>query len=173
MPGRKRTRRDFELEDRQTAAAVAASLKETTQRASKAAKRDEDEAPVKERSILQQIRDMWEFPSLVQFLSIFGGILKVTEDTSATNLEAECLKSEPSEVLASIGLSLLKFLSSHRGLTPEIFDEYTRRQYRAKLPQRNPFGDAEQPRKFNDFDIFLRVLFPSRFMKCIMLTSLL
>lgn len=29
----------------------------------------------------------------------------------------ECLKPEPSEKLMEIGLSLLKFVSSHRGLT--------------------------------------------------------
>ena len=44
--------------------------------------------------------------------------------------------------------------------SPEIFDEYTRRQYLAKSPARNPFGDDEEPKKFADFDIFtkLRVL---------------
>ena len=62
----------------------------------------------------------------------------------------ECMKNH-STVLADIGLALLKFVSSHRGLTsvlpyllffhanltddsPEIFDEYTRRQYMAKAP---------------------------------------
>lgn len=46
-------------------------------------------------------------------------------------------------------------------LSPEIFDEYTRRQYVAKAPQRNPFGTDEAPKKFADFDIFtkLQVLF--------------
>ena len=40
---------------------------------------------------------------------------------------------------------------------PEIFDEYTRRQYVAKAPHRNPFGTEEEPAKFNDFDIFTKV----------------
>lgn len=40
---------------------------------------------------------------------------------------------------------------------PEIFDEYTRRQYLAKAPQRNPFGDEEEPKKFNDFDVFTKI----------------
>lgn len=88
----------------------------------------------------------------------------------------ECLKSH-STVLPEIGLALLKFVSSHRGLTyaalsacllywprltlnrPELFDEYTRRQYVAKAPQRNPFGLEEEPAKFNEFDIFTKVLF--------------
>ena len=44
---------------------------------------------------------------------------------------------------------------------PEIFDEYTRRQYVAKRPDHNPFGTEEIPKKFADFDVFtkLRVLF--------------
>lgn len=83
----------------------------------------------------------------------------------------ECLRSH-STVIPEIGLALLKFVSSHRGLTyvtvlwsdlpanlhrPELFEEYTRRQYLAKAPQRNPFGDGEEPTKFNDLDIFMRV----------------
>lgn len=83
----------------------------------------------------------------------------------------ECLKST-STVLPEIGLALLKFVSSHRGLTyvcappypsaltmpsPEIFDEYTRRQYVAKAPERNPYGTEEEPAKFNDFDCFTKV----------------
>lgn len=81
-----------------------------------------------------------------------------------------------STVLSDIGLALLKFVSSHRGLTsvyaapsffllltvqsPEIFDEYTRRQYVAKAPLRNPFGTDEEPKKFLDFDIFMKVTVP-------------
>lgn len=41
--------------------------------------------------------------------------------------------------------------------SPDIFGEYTRRQYLAKAPQRNPFGDDEDPVKFNDLDIFTRI----------------
>lgn len=40
---------------------------------------------------------------------------------------------------------------------PEIFDEYTRRQYVAKAPQRNPFGTEEVPNKFTEFDIFQKI----------------
>jgi len=42
---------------------------------------------------------------------------------------------------------------------PEIFDEYTRRQYVAKAPSRNPFGNdyEETPAKFNDFDVFMKI----------------
>jgi hypothetical protein len=78
--------------------------------------------------------------------------------------------------LQDIGLGLLKFLSSHRGLTyvlsahipgfsdalltlhsHELFDEYTRRQFLSKAPDKNPFGTAETPAKFAHFDVFTKV----------------
>jgi DNA-directed RNA polymerase len=38
------------------------------------------------------------------------------------------------------------------------FDEYTRRQYNAKAPHvSNPFGYEEEPLKFLDFDVFLKL----------------
>jgi hypothetical protein len=40
---------------------------------------------------------------------------------------------------------------------PELFDEYTRRQYVAKARTRNPFGEEEGPKKFAEFDIFLKL----------------
>lgn len=40
---------------------------------------------------------------------------------------------------------------------PEIFDEYTRRQYVAKAPDSNPFGLEETPNEFNHFDIFTKL----------------
>lgn len=42
-------------------------------------------------------------------------------------------------------------------LSPAIFDEYTRRQFVAKAPERNPFGDEEEPNRFDDFDIFTKI----------------
>jgi len=39
----------------------------------------------------------------------------------------------------------------------DIFDEYARRQYQAKAPQRNPFGDEEEPNKFADLDVFTKI----------------
>ena len=41
--------------------------------------------------------------------------------------------------------------------SPEIFDEYTRRQYVAKAPDRNPFGEEEEPKNFDDFDVFTKL----------------
>ncbi|KAK4543642.1 hypothetical protein LTR36_005287 [Oleoguttula mirabilis] len=112
---------------------------------------------------LTTLRSMWEFASLMQYIFLFGHVVKIEEDfdievpTPPADLEGECLKPSPSERLARIGLALLKYVSSHRGLTPAIFDEYTRRQYVAKAPARNPFGEDEEPIKFVDMDIFTRI----------------
>ena len=77
------------------------------------------------------------------------------------------MRPEASEKLAEICLTLLKFVSSHRGLTcvqPSLthisydnYDEYTRRQFVAKAPSRNPYGDEEEPNKFAEFDVFTKI----------------
>jgi hypothetical protein len=104
--------------------------------------REEMEAvePAKEQSMIERIRNMWEFANLAQWIFTFGKAVKIDEDLdvevspepprpkldlSRTNLvaylyskdlEMECMKSH-STVLSDIGLALLKFVSSHRGLT--------------------------------------------------------
>ncbi|KAJ9157768.1 Reticulocyte-binding protein 2 a [Pleurostoma richardsiae] len=120
---------------------------------------DGDGDQPKEPSMLYRLRNMWQFANLFQWIMIFGKALKIDDNIDIEDLEAECLKPD-SMALREIGLALLKFLSSHRGLTHDLFDEYTRRQYLAKAPGKNPFGDDETPAKFADFDIFtkLRVL---------------
>lgn len=96
--------------------------------------------PPREKSLLERIRNMWEFSNLAQWIFFFGSAVKIDENldievsscswaqdtstldmTPSTNavlqdLEMECLKTH-STVLAEIGLALLKFVSSHRGLT--------------------------------------------------------
>ena len=44
----------------------------------------------------------------------YGAYMLMTHLTQ--DLEAECVKPEPSQVLSDIGLALLKYISSHRGL---------------------------------------------------------
>ncbi|KAF2189679.1 hypothetical protein K469DRAFT_658746 [Zopfia rhizophila CBS 207.26] len=122
--------------------------------------RDEMEAeePPQEPSTLEKLRNMWQFANLMQYINLFGDAVKIDKDFDIEELENECLKPQPSEKLAQIGLALLKNVSSHKGLTPEIFDEYTRRQFVAKAPDRNPFGTDETPNKFNDFDVFTKII---------------
>ncbi|KAJ5086614.1 hypothetical protein NUU61_007921 [Penicillium alfredii] len=111
-----------------------------------------------EPGLLQRIRSSWEFASLMQYIAIFGPVMKIDEEFEIEDLEDECLKPEPSHKLLEIGLCLLKWISSHRGLTFDNFDEYTRRQYNAKAPHvQNPFGYDEEPRRFLDFDVFLKL----------------
>ncbi|KAJ6171055.1 hypothetical protein N7470_000122 [Penicillium chermesinum] len=139
------------------------------------------QSPAAEPGLLQKIRSFWEFACLMQYITMFGRVMKIDEDfeievghdysslsakkwgalDASRNAVHECLKPEPSYKLLEIGLCLLKWISSHRGLTTENFDEYTRRQYNAKAPHiPNPFGYDEEPLKFLHFDVFqkLRVL---------------
>ncbi|KAH6636728.1 hypothetical protein F5144DRAFT_568485 [Chaetomium tenue] len=107
-------------------------------------------------SVLHRIRNMWQFANLFQFIQLFGQALKLDDSLDIEDLEAECLKPGAG-ALQDIGLRLLKFLSSHRGLTHELFDEYTRRQFLSKAPEKNPFGSAELPTKFAHFDVFTKI----------------
>ncbi|KAJ5899096.1 hypothetical protein N7495_003840 [Penicillium taxi] len=128
---------------------------------SEAHTQNEQQQEEEEPGLLQTIRNCWEFASLMQYISIFGKVMKIDEDFEIEDLEEECLKPEPSHKLLEIGLCLLKWISSHRGLTFDNFDEYARRQYNAKGPQHNnPFGYEEEPNKFLHMEVFtkLRVL---------------
>ncbi|KLU87543.1 hypothetical protein MAPG_06542 [Magnaporthiopsis poae ATCC 64411] len=116
----------------------------------------DDSLSHKEPSLLRRIRNMWQLANVVQFLTIFGPALKI-EAPDINELEAECLKPF-SLALQELGLGMLKFLSSHRGLTHELFDEYTRRQFAAKAPGiDNPFGTEEALLKFAEFDVFKKI----------------
>lgn len=55
--------------------------------------------------------------------------------------------------------------------SPEIFDEYTRRQYVAKAPERNPYGTEEEPAKFTDFDAFTKVRHLSSYISSIFINN--
>ena len=50
-------------------------------------------------------------------------------------------------------LTLLCFNSSE-----DQFEEYTRRQYLAKKPSANPFGDDEKPKPFLELDFITKVV---------------
>ncbi|KAK4105988.1 hypothetical protein N658DRAFT_562969 [Parathielavia hyrcaniae] len=119
-------------------------------------------------SMLHRIRNMWQFANLYQFILLFGQALKLDDNLDIEDLEAECLKPG-SMALQAIGLGLLKFLSSHRGLTHELFDEYTRRQFLNKAPERNPFGAHETPARFAHFDVFTKILVLQQMTQLIML----
>ncbi|KAF4976938.1 hypothetical protein FZEAL_6473 [Fusarium zealandicum] len=112
-----------------------------------------------EPSLLHRIRNMWQFANLCQWIYIFGKAAKISESIDIEEIETECLKPN-STILADIALALLKLVSSHRGLTHEIFDDQARKQFLGKSPSYNPFGDGETPIKFDDFDIFAKRIEP-------------
>ncbi|RGP72806.1 hypothetical protein FSPOR_2553 [Fusarium sporotrichioides] len=109
-----------------------------------------------EPSLQHRIRNMWQFANLCQWIYIFGKAAKIDEAIDVEEIEAECLKPN-STMLADIALALLKLVSSHRGLTHEIFDDQVRKQFANRSPNYNPFGSADAPLKFNDFDIFTKI----------------
>ncbi|EHK98654.1 hypothetical protein M7I_5539 [Glarea lozoyensis 74030] len=98
--------------------------------------------PPKEITMLDRIRNMWEFAALTQYIFTFGRAVKIDE-----NLDTEDLRTFTSPI-SRIYLT---------ATSPEIFDEYTRRQYVARAPERNPFGVEEEPAKFLDFDTFTKI----------------
>ncbi|KAF5655991.1 nasopharyngeal carcinoma susceptibility-like protein [Fusarium sp. NRRL 25303] len=110
----------------------------------------------KGHSLQHRIRNMWQFANLCQWIYIFGKAAKIDEAIDVEEIETECLKPK-SSILADIALALLKLVSSHRGLTHEIFDDQARKQFTKKSPNYNPFGSDETPLKFNDFDIFTKI----------------
>ncbi|KAK0633364.1 hypothetical protein B0T14DRAFT_65032 [Immersiella caudata] len=107
-------------------------------------------------SMLHRIRNMWQFANLFQFILLFGKALKMDDNLDVEDLETECLKPG-APALQDIGLAFLKFISSHRGLTHDLFDEYCRRQFLAKAPEKNPFGTEETSAKFAGFDVFTKI----------------
>ncbi|KAI9171903.1 hypothetical protein HJFPF1_01394 [Paramyrothecium foliicola] len=107
-------------------------------------------------SFLSQLRNMWEFANLCQWIYLFGKAAKIDNSIDVEELETECLKPS-STVLDDIALAILKLVSSHRGLTLSIFDDQARKQYLALAPLRNPFGNGDDPNKFSNFDVFTKI----------------
>ncbi|KAJ4272392.1 hypothetical protein NW762_001105 [Fusarium torreyae] len=110
----------------------------------------------KEPSLQHRIRNMWHFANLCQWIYIFGKAAKIDESIDVEEIETECLKPN-SSILSDIALALLKLVSSHRGLTHDIFDDQARKQFVNKSPNYNPFGSGETSLKFDDFDIFTKI----------------
>lgn len=90
-------------------------------------------------TILNRIRNTWQFANFCQWVYIFGKSAKIDEsidievdilsyllfrggdlvpgaNTGVKEIEVECLKPD-STLLADLALAILKLVSSHRGLT--------------------------------------------------------
>ena len=94
----------------------------------------EEDIAHEEPSMILRLRNMWEFASLMQYIQLFGKVVKIDDnldiDVSSIRvhnsytlinllqeLEALCINTPNSVKLLEVGLALLKFVSSHRGLT--------------------------------------------------------
>ncbi|KAK2609042.1 hypothetical protein QQS21_002412 [Conoideocrella luteorostrata] len=99
---------------------------------------------------------MWQFANLCQWIYIFGRTAKIDDSIDIEELETECLKPQ-SGLLSDLALALLKLLSLHRGLTPDILDEQLRKQYLAKAPEQSPLGNEADPATFADLDVFTKI----------------
>ena len=71
-------------------------------------------------------------------------------------LETELLAPH-STLIPNVCVALLKMVSSHRGLVPDQFEDYTRRQYRVRKPDANPFGEAPEPVRFAELELATKV----------------
>ncbi|KAF4509781.1 hypothetical protein G6O67_003919 [Ophiocordyceps sinensis] len=107
-------------------------------------------------TILNRIRNTWQFANFCQWVYIFGKSAKIDESIDIEEIEVECLKPD-STLLADLALAILKLVSSHRGLTHDILDDQLRRQYLARACESNILGDADEPRKFADMDVVAKI----------------
>ncbi|PNY29301.1 Uncharacterized protein TCAP_00800 [Tolypocladium capitatum] len=107
-------------------------------------------------TLLHRIRNTWQFANVCQWIYMFGKAAKIDDSIDVDDIEAECLKPD-STLLSDLALAILKLVSSHRGLTHDIFDDHMRKQYLAKAPDGNPFGDDDDPHKFAEFDVFTKI----------------
>ncbi|KAM4059330.1 PHD-finger domain-containing protein [Hirsutella rhossiliensis] len=107
-------------------------------------------------TILNRIRNMWQFANFCQWIYIFGKSARIDESIDIEEIEAECLKPD-STLLADLALAILKLVSSHRGLTHDVFDDQLRKQYLTRGRKSNPLGDADAPRKFADLDLIAKI----------------
>ncbi|KAF4123348.1 Chromosome segregation ATPase [Geosmithia morbida] len=112
--------------------------------------------PLQGDSVLAKIRGMWQFANFCQWMYTFGKAAKIDDSIDVEHLEAGCLNPE-STLLLDIALALLKLISSHRGLTLDIFDSQARKLYLDQAPDANPFGTDDAPRRFQDFDAATKI----------------
>ncbi|KAI9891195.1 MAG: hypothetical protein M1814_003038 [Vezdaea aestivalis] len=135
---------------------------------------DDSRNPNEPISVLDSLRGMWEFANLVQYLALFGKVLKIDHDLSIENIETLCCFPGTPQILLDIGLIMLKLISTQRGLNLGLFDDYMRKEYRKRLAREleskqfrgdthatlevNPFGvEDEETKSFKDFDVCTQI----------------
>ncbi|KAK6542191.1 hypothetical protein TWF694_007954 [Orbilia ellipsospora] len=94
------------------------------------------------------LHQQWEFAAVWQFLFQFHKGLKSPFYEDIEEFARDLTSAAGTPLLHDVQIGLLKNVSSQRGLTIEMFDDYTRRQYMAKNPLANPFGTDPEPLSF-------------------------
>ncbi|KAF3928868.1 hypothetical protein ABW20_dc0106102 [Dactylellina cionopaga] len=94
------------------------------------------------------LHQQWEFVAVWEFLFQFHKGLKSPYYEDIEQFAKDLYSSAGTPLLHDVQIGLLKNVSSQRGLTIEMFDDYTRRQYVAKSPAKNPFGMEPDPNSF-------------------------
>ncbi|KAF3158278.1 hypothetical protein TWF788_004796 [Orbilia oligospora] len=111
-----------------------------------------------QRPSANPLHQQWQFAAVWEFLFQFHKGLKSPyyEDIEAFARDISSPCGTP--LLHDVQIGLLKNVSSQRGLTIEMFDDYTRRQYIHRRVQVNPFGTDPMPISFYSFKPEQRVL---------------
>ncbi|KAF3904343.1 hypothetical protein AA313_de0205032 [Arthrobotrys entomopaga] len=91
------------------------------------------------------LHQQWEFAAVWQFLFQFHKGLKSPFYEDIEEFARDLTSAAGTPLLHDVQIGLLKNVSSQRGLTIAMFDDYTRRQYMAKNPHANPFGTDPEP----------------------------
>ncbi|EWC44013.1 hypothetical protein DRE_01365 [Drechslerella stenobrocha 248] len=94
------------------------------------------------------LHQQWEFAAVWQFLFQFHTGLKSPHYDDIEQFATDISSPSGTPLLHDVQIGLLKNVSSQRGLTIEMFDDYARRQYLAKNPKANPFGADALPLSF-------------------------
>ncbi|KAK6529207.1 hypothetical protein TWF281_008390 [Arthrobotrys megalospora] len=94
------------------------------------------------------LHQQWEFAAVWEFLFQFHKGLKSPYYEDIEDFARDLTSPSGTPLLHDVQIGLLKNVSSQRGLTIEMFDDYTRRQYIHRRSPVNPFGTDPLPISF-------------------------
>ncbi|RVD83004.1 uncharacterized protein DFL_007408 [Arthrobotrys flagrans] len=104
------------------------------------------------------LHQQWQFAAVWEFLFQFHKGLKSPYYEDIEDFARDLSSASGTPLLHDVQIGLLKNVSSQRGLTIEMFDDYTRRQYVHRRVPVNPFGTGPLPISFYSFEPEQRVL---------------
>ncbi|EPS42800.1 hypothetical protein H072_3205 [Dactylellina haptotyla CBS 200.50] len=106
------------------------------------------------------LHQQWQFAAVWEFLFQFHQGLKSPFYDDIEEFARDISSAAGTTHLHDVQIGLLKNVSSQRGLTIEMFEDYTRRQYMSKNPTANPFGSDPDPISFYKLEPETRVSHP-------------